>query len=746
MKQFLLIFLVIISLGAWSQEQPKPEAPKWQGKFEQLDQTLPTPNEYRSGSGSPGPKYWQQQADYDMAVELNDQNQSLSGSETITYTNNSPDVLKYLWVQLDQNILDKESNTAKTQSSTIKDSVAAKTMAGQFNLYDYEGGYKVKSVTDVNGGALAHTINKTMMRVDLPSPLKSGGKYSFKIVWSYNINDRNLYGGRSGLEFFPEDGNYVYTIAQFFPRMCVYDDVVGWQNKQFLGRGEFTLPFGNYKVSITVPADHIIGATGSLKNPQQVLTKTEIERFEKAKATYDRPVVIVTQAEATAKEKTKSAEKKTWQFEATNVRDFAFASSRKFIWDAMTVKIGDKVPMAMSYYPKEGNPLWEKESTMAVKNTIEVYSKYTVDYPYPHATSVHAASIGMEYPMICFNFGRPKKDGTYDNAVLQRMLGVVIHEVGHNFFPMIINNDERQTTWMDEGIDSFVQLLTELERYPQLDWSRGKPSGIVPYMKGDKSIMRPLMTNSEQVIAFGSEQYAKAATSLFILRETVMGKELFDKSFKEYAQRWAFKHPKPADFFRTMEDASAVDLDWFWKGWFYTTDNVDMSVDNVKWFKMRTEKTNLENKEMKVVKGDLPKEGDKEKKAEDFSKGPEYFSVIATDNRFYGEFANRIDDKAVMAKMENKNFYEITLTNKGGLVMPVIIEWTFKDGSKEIERLPAEIWRINEAKVTKVFAKEKEVVSVVLDPQKETADIAIEDNVFPKVAQPNKFDELKKKN
>jgi len=745
MKQLLIIASLLISLATFAQEQPKADLPKWQGKFEQLDQALPTPNEYRSASGSPGPKYWQQQADYDMSVELNDLNQSISGSETITYHNNSPDVLKYVWVQLDQNILDKESNTAKTQTNSIRDSVATKTMAGQFNLYDYEGGYKVKSVTDVAGKALSHTINKTMMRVDLPAPLKSGEKYSFKIEWSFNVNDRNLFGGRSGLEFFPEDGNYVYTIAQFFPRMCVYDDVVGWQNKQFLGRSEFTLPFGNYKVSITVPADHIVGATGSLKNQQQVLTKTEIERFEKAKNTYDKPVIIVTQAEATAKEKIKLADKRTWQFEAINVRDFAFASSRKFIWDAMAVKIGDKTPLAMSYYPKEGNPLWEKESTIAVKNTLEVYSKYTIDYPYPHATSVHAASIGMEYPMICFNFGRPKKDGTYDDATLRRMLGVVIHEVGHNFFPMIINSDERQTTWMDEGIDSFVQLLTELERYPQLDWSRGRPSGIVPYMKGDKTMMRPLMTGGEQVVMAGAEQYAKAATALFILRESVMGKDLFDKSFKEYAQRWAFKHPKPADFFRTMEDASAVDLDWFWKGWFYTTDNVDLSLDNVKWFKVRNEKTNIEGKEKIVAKGDLPKEGGKDKPSEDFSKGPEYFTVIPTDNRFYGEFANRIDDKAVMSKMENKNFYEITLTNKGGLVMPVIIEWTFKDGSKEIERLPAEIWRINETKVTKVFAKEKEVVSVVLDPLKETSDIALEDNVFPKIAQPSKFDELKKK-
>lgn len=729
-----VLFLFVLPLGAQN----------WKGKFEQLDQQLPTPNEYRTGSGSPGPKYWQQKADYEISVELNDANQSITGTEKITYHNNSPDVLKYLWLQLDQNLFEKESNTGKTSTNSIRDSVAAKTMAGQLSLYDFTGGYKIASVKDASGNPLKHTINKTMMRVDLPQPLKPGGQVSFQVAWSYNINDRNFQGGRSGYEYFPSEDNYVYTIAQFFPRMCVYDDVVGWQNKQFLGRSEFTLPFGDYKVSITVPADHVVAATGMIKNPQQVLSKTEIERFEKAKTTFDKPVVIVTQEEAVAKEKTKSKEKKTWQFEASNVRDFAFATSRKFIWDAMSVKLGTTTPLAMSYYPKEGNPLWEKESTMAVKNTLEVYSKYTIDYPYPQATSVHAASIGMEYPMICFNFGRPNKDGTYTNQTLQRMLGVVIHEVGHNFFPMIINSDERQTTWMDEGVDSFVQLLTELERYPELDWSRGRPAGIVPYMKGDKALMRPLMTSGEQVVQSGAEQYAKAATALFILRETVMGPELFDRSFKEYAERWAFKHPKPSDFFRTMEDASAIDLDWFWRGWFYTTDNCDMTLDEVKWFKVRKDQTTLENKTKSATKGDLAtKQG--EAKPNDFSQGPQYFSVIPTDSRLYGEFANRLDDKAVIAKMENKNFYEITLTNKGGLVMPVIIEWTFKDGSKEIERLPAEIWRINETKVTKVFEKDKEVVNVVIDPLKETADINQEDNIFPRVIQPSKFDELKKK-
>jgi hypothetical protein len=525
--------------------------------------------------------------------------------------------------------------------------------------------------------------------------------------------------------------------------MCVYDDYEGWQNKQFLGNGEFALPFGNYKVKITVPSDHIVASTGVLQNPQDVLTKAEQDRLNKAKSTFDKPVMIVTQDEAIKKEKTRSTAQKTWEFHAENVRDFAFASSRKFIWDAQAVKIGDKAPLAMSFYPKEGNPLWEKESTKAVKNTLEVYSRYTIDYPYPVAISVHAASIGMEYPMICFNFGRPAKNGAYTQQTRMGMIGVIVHEVGHNFFPMIINNDERQTTWMDEGINSFVQLLTELERYPDIEWSRGKPASIVSYMKGDKSQMRPLMTNSEQIINFGNEQYAKAAAGLYMLRETIMGRELFDRAFKEYAQRWAFKHPKPADFFRTMEDASAVDLDWFWRGWFYTTDQCDQTLEEVKWFRIRKEDLDPEKKKVAVKNG---ANGSSNGLNQDFSNGPTPFSLIPTDPKFNGEFRSMVNDKEIVARLQDKNIYEVTLSNKGGLVMPVIIEWTFKDGSKQIDRIPAEIWRINESRVTKVFIKDKEVVNVVLDPLKETSDINVQDNVFPKVSEgDSKFDQFKKK-
>lgn len=748
MKKVLLIALIGVGFHVLAQEQSKTDGVQWKGKFEQLDQMLPTPNEYRTGSGSPGPKYWQQRADYIINAELNDENQSITGAETITYFNNSPDALKYLWLQLDQNIYAKDNNTVKTSTNSMRDSLPAKSMASTLSLHDFDGGHKIKSIKDATGKAIPFTINKTMMRLDLAQPLAAGQKTSISIEWSFNISDRvkglSPNDGRSGMEYFPEDGNYLYIIAQWFPRMCVYDDVVGWQNKQFMGQGEFTLSFGNYDVSLTVPADHIVAGTGMVKNLKEVLTADQYARFEKAKTSYDKPVIICTQEEAVQREKQKSKEKKTWKFTAENVRDFAFATSRKFIWDAQAVKLAGKTPLAMSYYPKEGNPLWEQESTKAVKNTITTYSKYSVDYPYPQATSVHAASLGMEYPMICFNYGRPKKDGTYTDQLKWGMIGVIVHEVGHNFFPMIISNDERQWTWMDEGVNTFIQYRTQVENYEGMPQRRGPADKIVPYMKGDKNLMRPLMTNSEQVVQFGAEQYSKCATALNILRETVMGPELFDKSFKEYSQRWAFKHPKPADFFRTMEDASAVDLDWFWRGWFYSTDNVDMSLDKVKWFKLRTEKTNVEGKEKTVASGDLAsKDGDK--KAEDFSNGPTLITVLPTNDRFYGEFQNKVDDKAIVSKLENKNIYEITLSNKGGLVMPVIIEWTYKDGTKETDRIPAEIWRVNENKVTKVFAKDKEVASVVVDPLKETSDIATEDNAFPRVAQPSKFDELKKK-
>jgi hypothetical protein len=744
MKHIISIcLLAVVVTTSWSQDKPPAQA-KWGGKFEQLDQMLPTPNSYRSSSGAPGAEYWQQRADYTINVELNDENQSITGAETITYYNNAPEELKYLWLQLDQNLYADGSMTRKTSGGMIRDSIPAKMIATTTNSFDYKGGYNIKSVKDNADKALPYTINYTMMRIDLPQPLKKGEKFTFKVEWSYNVNDMMMVGGRGGMEYFPEDGNYIYFIAQWFPRMCVFDDYEGWQNKQFLGAGEFALTFGNYRVRITVPSDHIVGASGWLQNPKDVLSKDQIDRFEKARKTFDQPVFIVTQEEAIKKEKEKSKKKSTWEFYAENVRDFAFSSSRKYIWDAMAIKNGNNNPLGQSLYPKEGFALWSKESTKAIKNCLDVYSARTIDYPYPTAYSCNWVGGGMEYPMISFNGGRPAKDGTISERRLTGTVAVIVHEVGHNYFPMIVNSDERQCTWMDEGLNSFLEKETMRERYPKLDHSGNTPKGIVPFMKGDKSMMRPVMATSDnQGRSFGPNGYSKPAAALTILRETVMGPELFDKAFKEYATRWAFKHPKPSDFFRTMEDASAVDLDWFWRGWFYTTDNVDLTVDEVKWYKVKSNTVDPEKKNVKVQQGDLASKSAKTKPV-DFSGGPTEFTVLNTPDDQYRDFRNRIDDNAVRQKLEGKNIYEVTLKNSGGLVMPVIIEWTFKDGSKEIERIPAEIWRNNESEVKKVFVKEKEVVSLVIDPNLETADVNVGDNVFPKKPAESKFEQIKK--
>jgi len=719
----------------------------WKGKFEQLGQELATPNSYRSGSGAPGPKYWQQRADYVLQSEVDDEKQVLTGSGIITYYNNAPEPLSFLWLQLDQNINADNSLMRITSTSSIRDSVPAKFLASSLHIYPYKGGMAVADVKDTNGNPLPYIINQTMMRIDLPKPLNTGEQFSFSMRWSYNINDRAIVDNRadrSGMEYFPEDGNYLYTIAQWYPRLCVFDDYEGWQNKQYLGAGEFALTFGNFDVKITVPSDHVVGATGWLQNPDVVLTPIQNERFEKAKNSFDKPILIVTEGEAIQREKQRSKSKSIWHFKAENVRDFAFAHSRKFIWDAQAVKIGDKKILAQSLYPKEGNPLWEQESTKAIKNTLEIYSERTIEYPYPTAYSVHTANQGMEYPMICFNYGRPPKSKKVDQRLKEKMVGVIVHEVGHNFFPMIVNSDERQWTWMDEGLNTFLEKETKRVRYPDFDISTDIPKGQVAYMKGDKSVMRPIMVMSDnQGKDWGNISYYKPSGALTLLRETVMGPELFDKAFKEYAQRWAFKHPKPADFFRTMEDASAVDLDWFWRGWFFSTDHVDVTVDEVKWYKVKKTTIDPEKQNLKVEQGDLATTK-KEGKAADFGKGPTEFNLLKTPEKDYREFLSRLDEAALRTELESKNLYEVTLKNTGGLVTPIIIEWTFKDGSKEIEKIPAEIWRTNESEIKKVFVKDKVVTQVVIDPNEETADVNKNDNVFPKKPAENKFDKFKK--
>jgi hypothetical protein len=739
-KLGLLAFALMFSVNIFAQE-----------KFKQLKEELATPNVYRTASGAPGHEYWQQKADYKIKLELDDEKQKIYGEETITYINNSPDALSYLWVQLDQNMRAKDSQTTLIKENKLADKMYSTSLDPYYNEYD--GGFKIDYVKDANGKALAHTINYTMMRIDLPKPLKAGGKYVFSIKWWYNINDAIKDGGRSGYEHFEEEDNYVYSIAQFYPRMAVYNEVEGWQNKQFLGRGEFALTFGDYEVSITVPSDHIIASTGELQNAKDVLTKEERSRFEKSK-TAKEPVVIVTQEEATEKEKTKSDKKSTWTFKASNVRDFAFASSRKFIWDAMGVKFGARTVMAMSYYPKEGNPLWGKYSTKAVAHTLKTYSKYTFDYPYPVAISSHAVFTGMEYPMISFNFGRPEADGTYSARTKYRMIGVIIHEVGHNYFPMIVNSDERQWTWMDEGLNSFLQYLAEQEWEHNYPSRRGPAMNITSYMGGDKSKISPIMTNSESIYQFGNNAYGKPATALNILRETVMGRELFDFAFKTYSQRWMFKHPTPADLYRTMEDASVVDLDWFWRGWFYTTDHVDIAVTGVKAYKLDTQNPDVEKPLAKkkdaekpryitdvvndeLLKGKTMVENDPS--LVDFYNEYDKFEVTKLDKKAYERYAKSLSDKEKKYFAKDDNYYEITFENKGGLVMPIIVQLNFKDGTNELHRIPAEIWRYDSESVTKTFATKKEVESITLDPYVETADVETANNHYPPKAEMSKF-------
>lgn len=740
MKRIITLLLIFWSASAWAQDK------NWQGKFEQLETLLPTPNSYRTGSGAPGAAYWQQRADYVIDVEVNDETQVLTGKETITYFNNSPEALTYLWLQLDQNILADNSITSQTQNGVVRDSLPGLAVSRVLGIKtdNYKGGYTIKSVKDGAGNNLPYVINNTMMRIDLPKALTTGQNFVFAIEWSYHEYDRLHYSERGGYEYFPEDGNYVYTFAQWFPRMCVFDDYEGWQNKQFLGRGEFTLTFGNYKVRITVPSDHIVAATGWLQNPTTVLSKPQQERFVTAQKTFDKQVFVVTEEEARKKEKERSKKKSTWEFHAENVRDFAFAHSRKFVWDAQAVKTGGKTTLAQSFYPKEGNPLWEKESTKAIKNALEVYSSRTFDYPYPTAISVHSAQQGMEYPMICFNGERPDKNGKYSEQTLIGLVSVVVHEVGHNYFPMIVNSDERQWSWMDEGLNTFLEKETIQARYQELNYTWGTPKSVVPFMKGDKSQMRPIMSSSDNIRRneFGMNAYGKPSAALTVLRETVMGPELFDKAFQEYAQRWMFKHPKPADFFRTMEDASGVDLDWFWRGWFYGTEHVDVDLAEVKWFTLKTSATTIEGKTAKAKTGDLNATAT----SNDFSNGPKPFTISNTDTSRPSEFRSVFNDNAARKQLEGKNIYEITFKNTGGLVTPLVIEWTYKDGSKETEIIPAEIWRINEQEVTKVFVKEKEVTNIALDPTLGSGDVNLNNNVFPKRTTESKFDQFKKKN
>lgn len=759
MKQLFLILLLSVTIAQRAAAQLLPNPGSNHGnRFEQLGILLQDPNAYRSASGAPGPRYWQQRADYEIDATLDDEQQKLTGAETITYYNNSPDPLTYLWLQLDENEHDPQSDNNHFDGSKINPIMSDREVQNLSTERLNGLGDKILKVTDAAGKPLKYIINQTMMRVELPQPLRPGQQFKFKVQWYYHLSDRMTIGGRGGYEYFPEDGNYLYTIAQWYPRMAVYSDFQGWQNHQFTGRGEFALTFGNFKVRMTVPADHIVGATGLCQNYQQVLTPQQYRRWQQAQNAKE-PMEIVTLAEARQAEKTHAKQQKTWIFYAENVRDFAWTSSRKFIWDAMPTNVAGKKIMCMSFYGKEAYGLYRKYSTKVVAHTIKTYSKHTIPYPYPVAQSVEASN-GMEYPMICFNYGRTEKDGTYSAATKYGMISVIIHEVGHNFFPMIINSDERQWTWMDEGLNTFCQFMTEQEFDNNYPSQRGPAYKIVDYMKLPKDQLEPIMTNSENIVQFGGNAYAKTATALNILRETVMGRPLFDYAFREYARRWAFKHPTPADFFRTMEDASAVDLDWFWRGWFFGTDPVDIALDSVKWFKLnpadpQPQTFTYVTKNLKefdhVTKLYNQKEGipfavDADTSLRDFYTYYKAYEVEPTVQTTITRYADTLGAVAKQAIAGNKNFYELSFSNKGGTVMPIIIEWTYQDGSKEVERIPAYIWRKDENRVTKVFVKDKEVTAIRLDPYRETADIDEQNNQWPLKEMPSRFQLYKLKN
>ncbi|MDZ7934168.1 MAG: M1 family metallopeptidase [Emticicia sp.] len=763
MKKLFILTLFAVGCASLAQAQRPAATTEYNAntRFEQMGAGLPTPNTYRTASGSPGKDYWQQKADYDIKAELDDEKRSITASEKITYTNNAPETLTYLWVQLDQNLFAKNStgNTARQSALNPTNGASFNTLGSMAGMNDKDYGYKITAVKDALGKNLRYTINETMMRIDLPTPLAKGMVFVFQIDWNFNIVDLKGSGARSGFELFPKDGNVLYEIAQWFPRMAVYDDVNGWQHKQFLGQGEFTLVFGDYKFALTVPNDMVVGATGELQNPKEVLTPTQIKRWEQAKNTKN-PIAIVTQEEAEAAEKGKPTGKKTWIYVAKNVRDFAFAASRKFIWDAMQVDVEGKKVWAMSLYPKEANPLWGQYSTRLVAHTLVSYSKRSVAYPYPVAYSVHGSVGGMEYPMMSFNGARPEADGTYSEGTKNFLISVVIHEVGHNFFPMIVNSDERQWSWMDEGLNTFLECLASQE------WDRNFPVGgiepqsITGYMKIDATKQNPIMSSSDNILpgTFGPNAYSKPATGLNILRESVMGRELFDYAFKEYSRRWAFKHPTPADFFRTMEDASGVDLDWFWKGWFYGVEPADQAIANVEWYSVDSQDptklkaaakadaaakaqtlSNIRNKtdiKETVVEADST--------MKDFYNSYDRFAVTDADKKKYEQYLSTLSEDDRKLIEEGKNFYVVNLKNKGGLIMPIIIQMQFEDGTKEDVRIPAEIWRLNDKEVKKTLVTTKKVAKFKLDPYYEIPDIDTSDNAFPKEPeQPTRFQAFK---
>ena len=782
----MTVMLLLLSIAS-TNAAIKQSKGDFEDKFRQLDEVLPTPNVYRNAAGEPGHQYWQQQVDYQIKARLDEHKRRIEATETITYKNNSPDTLKYLWLQLDQNIFRNDSMAAMSSNFGGIGDRAPAARAGSMNkparlsldhlrrqqfVDDNELGYEIKNISNKSGKALKHVIVGTNMRIDLPIPLKPGKTTTFTIDFAFNIVEEDAVSARSGYEHFPDDeregGNDIFLLAQWFPRLHSYTDYEAWTNKEFIGRGEFTLEFGDYEVELTVPADHIVSSTGALQNPKQVLSTTQRKRLKEAQ-NAKRIVFVVTEQEALENEKAGTDKQKTWKFSAENVRDFAWASSRKFLWDARGHQQGGNdqpLVMAMSFYPKEGGDLWKKYSTEAIIQTLEVYSRFSFDYPYPVAQSVNGPVGGMEYPMITFNGPRTElqDDGsrTYSQAEKRFLIGVVIHEVGHIYFPMIVNSDERQWTWMDEGLNSFLDGIAGREWDPTVPWGV-EPRDIVGYMKG--SVQVPIMTQSDSVLKLGPNGYTKPAVALNILRETILGRELFDFAFKEYAQRWKYKRPTPSDFFRTMEEASGVDLDWFWRGWFYTTDHVDISLDTIYKLRLDTKDPDIDfsrqrqeelNKPMSLTDERNKAEGNKlwvERFPDitDFYDENDRFTVTNKERNKYQKFLKKLKpwERTTLERAikEDKNYYVLEFSNKGGLVMPIILDLSFEDGSTETQYIPAEIWRRSPKAVKRLIItdKNKVLASVSIDPRWETADVNVHNNHYPRKIIPSRIEAYKKK-
>jgi hypothetical protein len=783
MRSLLAVLGLALMAGGAAAQGIQQTKGDFEDKFRQLDEVLADPNVYRNAAGEPGHQYWQQEADYDIAVELDEENRRITASQTVSYTNNSPDTLRYIWLQLDQNRYKRDSIaemtrtfSAKSQGSVNQRSaktprMSLRSLRRDQSMADIEYGYDITRLEGDSGEPLDATLVGTLMRIDLETPLAPGGSFEFELDWEYNILEQKAVGGRSGFEHFPDDeregGNDIFLIAQWFPRLVAYSDYEGWHNKEFLGSGEFTLEFGDYEVEITVPDDHIVSSTGVLDNPRDVLTATQRARLDRA-ADAERPVFVVTPEEAEANESSNPTGTKTWVFNAENVRDFAWASSRKFAWDAQGFNQPGaefETVMAMSFYPKEGGELWQKYSTASVIHTMDVYNRFAFDYPYPTSQSVNGPVGGMEYPMITFNGPRTtlQDDGTRTYTMAEKvfLVGVVIHEIGHIYFPMVVNSDERQWTWMDEGLNSFLDSVAGYEWDPEMPWTRSIPRDLVSYMVSDNQV--PIMTQSDSVLQLGPNAYGKPSAALHILRETILGREKFDFAFKEYSRRWKFKRPTPTDFFRTMEEASGVDLDWFWRGWFYTTDHVDISLDRVFHMELNTEDPDIDFARLRADRdGEPAKVGVTANEAEgkvtwverfpdirDFYDENDIYTVTNKDRNSYKSFLDglndidrRVFDRAVE---EDAEYYALEFSNIGGLVMPIILGLEFNDGSVEKMYIPAEVWRKNPHNVSKllVFEKGKELTQIVVDPDWETADADLENNYFPRRITPSRIEAYK---